>query len=91
MLSEVVTCNCVRNPGGHAESSPRPSDEGAVVQHPESAFMAHHLTYGHCSVAALQLIANARVIHGDDLSDRDVTRQRHDREGCHAASNIQCN
>ena len=28
MLSEVVTCNCVRNPGGHAESNPRPSEEG---------------------------------------------------------------
>ena len=28
MLSEVVTCNCVRNPGEHAESNPRPSEEG---------------------------------------------------------------
>ena len=28
MLSEVVTCNCVRNPGGHAGSSPRPAEEG---------------------------------------------------------------
>ena len=28
MLSEVVTCNCVRNPGVHAESNPRPSSEG---------------------------------------------------------------
>ena len=28
MLSEVVTCNCVRNPGGHVESNPRPSEEG---------------------------------------------------------------
>ena len=27
MLSEVVTCNCVRNPGAHAESNPRPSEE----------------------------------------------------------------
>ena len=28
MLSEVVTCSCVLNPGGHAESNPRPSEEG---------------------------------------------------------------
>ena len=28
MLSEVVTCNCVRNPGGHRESNQRPSEEG---------------------------------------------------------------
>ena len=28
MLSEMVTCNCVRNPGGHAESNHRPSEEG---------------------------------------------------------------
>ena len=33
MLSQVVTCNCVRNPGGHTESglprgSMRPSEEG---------------------------------------------------------------
>ena len=26
--SEVVTCNCARNPGGHAQSDPRPSEEG---------------------------------------------------------------
>ena len=29
--SVVVTCNCVRNPGGHAESSPRPSEEGVSI------------------------------------------------------------
>ena len=28
MLSEVVMCNCVRNPGGHAVSSPGPYEEG---------------------------------------------------------------
>ena len=33
MLSEVVTCNCVRNPGGHAESNPRPSEEGVSFYH----------------------------------------------------------
>ena len=33
VLSEVVTCNCVRNPGGHAESNPRPSDEGVSFYH----------------------------------------------------------
>ena len=33
MLSEVVTRNCVRNPGGHAESNPRPSEEGVSVYH----------------------------------------------------------
>ena len=31
MLSEVVACNCVRNPGGHAESNSRPSEEGVSV------------------------------------------------------------
>ena len=31
--SEVVTCNCVRNPGGHAESNPRPSKEGVSFYH----------------------------------------------------------
>ena len=30
MLSEVVTCNWVRNPGGHAEPNPRPSEEGSA-------------------------------------------------------------
>ena len=33
MLSEVVTCNCFRNPGGHAESNPRPSEEGVSFYH----------------------------------------------------------
>ena len=33
MLSEVVTCNCVRNPGGHAESNLRPSEEGVSFYH----------------------------------------------------------
>ena len=33
VLSEVVTCNCVRNPGGHAELSPRPSEEGFSFCH----------------------------------------------------------
>ena len=33
MLSEVVTCNCARNPGGHAESNPRPSEEGVSFYH----------------------------------------------------------
>ena len=33
MLSEVVTCNCVRNPGGHAESNPKPSEEGVSFYH----------------------------------------------------------
>ena len=33
MLSEVVTCNCVRNPGAHAESNPRPSEEGVSFYH----------------------------------------------------------
>ena len=33
MLSEVVTCNCVRNPRGHAESHPRPSEEGVSFYH----------------------------------------------------------
>ena len=33
MLSEVVTCNGVRNPGGHAESNPRPSEEGVSFYH----------------------------------------------------------
>ena len=33
MLSEVVTCNCVRNPGGHAELNPRPSKEGVSFYH----------------------------------------------------------
>ena len=33
MLSEVVTRNCVRNPGGHAESIPRPSEEGVSFYH----------------------------------------------------------
>ena len=33
VLSEVVTCNCVRNPGGHTESNPRPSEEGASFYH----------------------------------------------------------
>ena len=33
MLSEVVTCNCVRNPGGHAESNPRPSEEEVSFYH----------------------------------------------------------
>ena len=33
MLSEVVTCNCVRNPVGHAESNPRPSKEGVSFYH----------------------------------------------------------
>ena len=33
MLREVVTCNCVRNPGGHTESNPRPSEEGASFYH----------------------------------------------------------
>ena len=33
MLSEVVTCNCVRNPGGHAETNPRPSEEGVSFYH----------------------------------------------------------
>ena len=28
VLSEVVTCNCVRNPGGNAKSNTRPSEEG---------------------------------------------------------------
>ena len=32
--SEVVTCNCVRNPrGGHAESNPRPSEGGVRFYH----------------------------------------------------------
>ena len=31
--SEVVTCNCVRNPGGHAESNPRPSEVGVSFYH----------------------------------------------------------
>ena len=33
MLSEVVTCNCVRNRGGHAELHPRPSKEGVSFYH----------------------------------------------------------
>ena len=33
MLSEVVTCNFVRNPGGHAESNPRSSEEGVSFCH----------------------------------------------------------
>ena len=33
MLSEAVTCNCVRNPRGHAESNPRPSEEGVSFYH----------------------------------------------------------
>ena len=33
MLSEVVTCNCVCHPGGHAESNPRPSEEGVSFYH----------------------------------------------------------
>ena len=33
MLSEVVTCNCAQNPGGHAESDPRPSEEGVSFYH----------------------------------------------------------
>ena len=33
MLSEVVTCNCVRNPGTHAESNQRPSEEGVSFYH----------------------------------------------------------
>ena len=33
MLSEVVTCNCVRNPWGHAESNPRPSEAGVSFYH----------------------------------------------------------
>ena len=33
VLSEVVTCNCVRNPGGHAESNPRPSEEVVSFYH----------------------------------------------------------
>ena len=33
MLSEVVMCNCVRNPGGHAESNLRPSEEGVSFYH----------------------------------------------------------
>ena len=33
MLSEVVTCNRVRNPGGHAVSNPRPSEEGVSFYH----------------------------------------------------------
>ena len=33
MLSEVVTCNWVRNPGGHAEPNPRPSEEGVSWYH----------------------------------------------------------
>ena len=28
MLSEVVTCNCVQNPGANAESNPSTSEEG---------------------------------------------------------------
>ena len=31
MLSELVTCNCVGNLGGHAESNPRPSVEGVSL------------------------------------------------------------
>ena len=33
VLSEVFTCNCVRNPGGNAESNPRPSEEGVSFYH----------------------------------------------------------
>ena len=30
MFGELVTSTCVRNPGGHVESSPRPSSEGVA-------------------------------------------------------------
>ena len=33
MRSDVVTCNCVRNPGRHVESNPTPSDDGVSLYH----------------------------------------------------------
>ena len=47
MLSEVVTCNCVRNPGAHSESNLRPSEEGVsfylVLRPLDQMIMLRHL------------------------------------------------
>ena len=53
MLSEVVTCNCVRNPGGHTESNPRPSEEGASFYHVQ--LLSHNLAIPGSQVGQLQL------------------------------------
>ena len=45
MLSEVVTCNCVRNPGGHAESNPGPSEEGLSFYHVLRPLDIEHLLF----------------------------------------------
>ena len=44
MLSEVVTCNCETH-GGHAESDPRPSEEGGQIL--ARAVTARAVTMGH--------------------------------------------
>ena len=51
MLGEVVTCNCVRNPGGEPESNPRPSEEG-VSFYPVLRPLVHGVQCMVCGVCA---------------------------------------
>ena len=45
MLREVVTCSCVRNPGGHAESNPSLSKKGSALR--SGQLLSRRPTTGH--------------------------------------------